>query len=78
VSAFIAGTDDKNGEISEVLRSAYAEGLLSDQQALTALFVQDQGSGRQGYIGFSAHVIAAEGLTMKGRIVLSGGKLCRR
>ena len=75
LSAFIAGSDDDNGEISEVLRSAYAESLLTDQDALTSLFLQDQGSGRQGYIGVSAHVIAAEGLTMKGRIVLSGGKL---
>jgi hypothetical protein len=75
VSAFIAGSEDKNGEISEVLRSAYGENLLEDQQALTALFLQEQGSGSQGYIGVAAHVIAAEGLTMKGRIVLSGGKL---
>ena len=75
VSAFIAGSEDKNGEISEVLRSAYAENLLDDQQALTALFLQEQGRGSQGYIGVAAHVIAAEGLTMKGRIVLSGGKL---
>lgn len=75
VSAFIAGSEDKNGEISEVLRSAYAENLLDDQQALTALFLQEQGSGSQGYLGVAAHVIAAEGLTMKGRIVVSGGKL---
>jgi hypothetical protein len=75
ISAFIAGSDDENGEISEVLRSAYAENLLMDQDALIALFLQDQGSGRQGYIGVSAHVIADEGLTMKGRVVLSGGKL---
>lgn len=78
VSAFIAGSEDKNGEISEVLRSAYAESLLDEQRALTALFLQEDGGGSQGYIGVAAHVIAAEGLTMKGRIVLSGGKLSLR
>jgi len=78
VSVFIAGSDDENGEISEVLRSAYAESLLENQEALTALFLQDEGGGRQGYIGATTHVIAAEGLTMKARVVLSGGKLSLR
>jgi hypothetical protein len=75
VSLFVAASSDDNGEISEVLRSAYAETLLPDQQRLNALFLQENGSGGQGYIGLVAHLITRASATLEARLVLSGGKL---
>lgn len=75
ISAFVAGSEDRNGEVSEVLRSAYAENLLGDQRALNALFIQEDGGGSQGYLGLAAQVIAIDALTLQAHFVLSGGKL---
>ena len=73
VGAFVAVSNDDNGEISEVLRSGYAETLLGDQRQLTALFLQDQGSGRQGYLGLLTQLIVRESAVLRARLVLSGG-----
>jgi hypothetical protein len=78
ISAFIAGSDDDNGEVSEVLRSAYAENLLLDQRSLTALFIQEEGGGKHGYIGATTQLLGVDGLTIKARLVFSGGKLSLR
>jgi hypothetical protein len=75
IGFFIAGAKDQNGEISEVLRSAYAETLIPDQQKLDALFLQEQGSGGQGYLGALLQVLTADSAVMRARVVLSGGKL---
>jgi len=75
VGVFVAGSKDENGEISEVVRSAYAETLIDDQQRLTSLFLQDQGSGSQGYIGMLAQLIIRDEAVLRARLVLSGGKI---
>jgi hypothetical protein len=75
VGVFVAASKDDNGEISEVLRSAYAETLLADQRQLTSLFLQEEGSGTQGYIGLLAQLIVRESAVLRARLVLSGGTL---
>jgi hypothetical protein len=78
VGFFVALSDDRNGEISEVMRSAYAETLIADQRALDSLFLQEEGHGGQGYIGALVQVITAQDAILRARAVLSGGKLAFR
>ena len=75
VGVFVAGSRDDNGEISEVVRSAYAETLVGDQRRLTSLFLQDQGSGSQGYLGVMAQLIVRDEAVLRARLALSGGKI---
>ncbi|MGD8858889.1 MAG: hypothetical protein PVI30_02690 [Myxococcales bacterium] len=74
VSLLMAVSEDENGEISEVLRSAYAENLLESQQALNSLFLQDLGSGNVGYLGAMGHFITPNHATIDTRLVLMRGK----
>jgi hypothetical protein len=75
IGFFVALTEDENGEISEALRSAYAENLLSDQAKLDSLFLQDEGSGGIGHIGAMAQIITADDAVLRARLAFSGGKL---
>jgi hypothetical protein len=58
-----------------VLRSAYAETLISDQEQLDSLFLQDEGRGALGYLGALLQVITVDDAVLRGRLVLSGGRL---
>jgi hypothetical protein len=78
VGFFVALSEDRNGEVSEVLRSAYAETLIPDQQKLDSLFLQDEGHGSQGYIGAIVQLITAQDAVLRARVALSGGKLAFR
>lgn len=75
IGFFVAGSEDKNGEISDVLRSAYAETLIPHQRKLDALFLQEQGSGGLGYLGAVAQIITSDNAVLRARFVLSGGRL---
>jgi hypothetical protein len=72
---FVAGAADKNGEISDVLRSAYAETLIPHQRRLDSLFLQEKGSGGQAYVGAVAQIITSDNAVLRARFVLSGGRL---
>ena len=75
LGAFMAVSNDQSGEVSEVLRSAYAENLLGNQDALSSLFLQDTGSGGHGYLGALAQITTADDAVLRLRLALSGGKL---
>jgi hypothetical protein len=75
VGLIFAVSNDESGELSDVLRSAYAENLLDDQRALTSLFLQDQGRGGHGYLGAIARFTTGEDTVLRARLVLSGGDL---
>ena len=75
IGVFLAGSKDKNGEISDVLRSAYAETLFPHQRRLDSLFLQQQGSGGQGYLGAVAQIITSDNALLRARFALSGGNL---
>ena len=75
VSFLVAFTEDENGEVSEVLRSAYAEHVLDDQQKLNSLFLQEEGGGGLAYLGAMAHIVTASYATLDARVVLMTGNL---
>lgn len=72
---FLALSEDKNGEISEAVRSAYAETLISDPQKLDSLFLQEQGSGGLLYTGAQAQLIVARGMLLRARTSVALGTL---
>ena len=75
IGLVFAASNDESGEISDVLRSAYAENLLDDQEALSSLFLQEQGRGGHGYLGAMARFTPWDDTVLRARLMLSGGDL---
>ncbi|HEX7481118.1 MAG TPA: hypothetical protein VF331_25160 [Polyangiales bacterium] len=71
---FVAVARDRNGALSDVLRSSMAERVLDTPERLHALFAQDQGHGQIAYLGADTQLVLAKALLLKASAVISGGQ----